>query len=231
MRERAPGCGRRSRRANARRRVAASRANRRDGRRSLFRHDRPKPEPDNFFPNCRIRAILSFGPPRRPPLEAKAVDAARNWREGAFVKCRRHEPLKLLGLVSRKSLTMLDKTRRRWTKARENSTPRDERLDGSRPARRWARGRGIGRGLRRTAQFMTLKRLILLAHETELAPAPVPVGAIRFSRPCSVMTAVEVRQQSRESKGRHCERSEAIQTWGLRRRLRLDRVAVARDDE
>jgi hypothetical protein len=30
--------------------------------------------------------------------------------------------------------------------------------------------------------------------------------------------------------GRHCEQSEAIQTWGLRRRLSLDRFAVARDD-
>jgi hypothetical protein len=29
---------------------------------------------------------------------------------------------------------------------------------------------------------------------------------------------------------RHCEQSEAIQTWGLRLRLRLDRVAVAGDD-
>ena len=30
--------------------------------------------------------------------------------------------------------------------------------------------------------------------------------------------------------GRHCEQSEAIQTWGLRRPLSLDRFAVARDD-
>ncbi len=29
---------------------------------------------------------------------------------------------------------------------------------------------------------------------------------------------------------RHCEQSEAIQTWGLRRRLSLDCVAVARND-
>jgi hypothetical protein len=29
---------------------------------------------------------------------------------------------------------------------------------------------------------------------------------------------------------RHREQSEAIQTWGLRRRPSLDRVAVARDD-
>jgi hypothetical protein len=29
-------------------------------------------EPDNFFPNRRIRVILAFGPSRRPPLEAKS---------------------------------------------------------------------------------------------------------------------------------------------------------------
>jgi hypothetical protein len=32
------------------------------------------------------------------------------------------------------------------------------------------------------------------------------------------------------STGRHREQSDAIQTWGLRLQLSLDRVAVARDD-
>ncbi|MGO9769991.1 MAG: arginine deiminase-related protein [Roseiarcus sp.] len=39
-----------------------------------------------------------------------------------------------------------------------------------------------------------------------------------------------VGRESGESKGRHREQSEAIQTWGLRRRLGPDRVAAARDD-
>ena len=67
-------------------------------------------ESDNFFPNCRIRVILAFGPSRRPPLAASAVQAARSRREGVFVKCFGRKPLKLLEVPSRKALTKLDKT-------------------------------------------------------------------------------------------------------------------------
>jgi hypothetical protein len=67
-------------------------------------------EPDNFFPNCPIRVILAFGSSRRPPLEASAVQAARNRREGGFVKRFGRKPLKLLEVASMKALTKLDKT-------------------------------------------------------------------------------------------------------------------------
>ena len=45
------------------------------------------------------------------------------------------------------------------------------------------------------------------------------------------LAASERRGQNRRTLLRHCEQSEAIQTWGLRRRLSLDRFAVARDDD